>query len=238
MHSILPWMRLARQFTMTGLHSRQTLAIAVTFLALQFGISKTATGQQAALARGRSETAQELSKQALECLRQGEDAGSKEAKLTAYQQGLDLATRAVTIDDNNPDAHFAVFANRGRILMIEGAGANPLNLLSVNRELDRTLELDPNHTDALAARGGMYRQLPRLLGGSLAKAEQYLTRAIDLDPNAVGARIELAQTYRDMGKPERGVPLLEQAAQLAERMGKRRQLGQAQSLLRDLNAKQ
>ena len=32
----------------------------------------------------------------------------------------------------------------------------------------------------------------------------------------MGARIELAQTYRDMGQPDRGRPLLEKAAEIAE----------------------
>jgi len=91
----------------------------------------------------------------------------------------------------------------------------------------RTLELNPNHNDALAAKGGMYRQMPWVLGGSLAKAATYLSRSVDLDPDAVSARIELAEVYRDMGQPERSVPLLEKAAQVAERVGKYRQLGEA-----------
>jgi tetratricopeptide (TPR) repeat protein len=213
-------------------------ALATLVLSVQLGRSHTAVAQHAAYARGSTETAEELAKRSLDCLRRGEDAVAQDAKLAAYREGLDLATRAVAIDDKSANAHFAVFANNGRILMGEGVTANPLNLLTVNRELDRVLELNPNHTDALAARGGMYRQLPRLLGGSLDKAEQYLSRAVELDPNAVGARIELAQTYRDMGRPERAVPLLEKAAQLADRMGKQRQLAQARSLLRELTPKQ
>jgi tetratricopeptide (TPR) repeat protein len=96
------------------------------------------------------------------------------------------------------------------------------------------LQLDPNHSDALAAKGGLYRQLPWLLGGSLEKAEGCLTRSIEINPNAVSARTELAATYRDMGEPERGVPLLEKAIQVAEHEGKYRQLAEAQALLREI----
>lgn len=175
---------------------------------------------------------------ALECVRRGEDAASNDAKLSAYRDGRELALRAVAADDSSADAHFALFATTGRILLLEGAGANPLNLLRVNRELDRALELNPNHADALASRGGMYRQLPWLLGGSLEKAEKYLKRAIEVDPNAVGARIELAETYRAMGYPERGVPLLQAAVQVAQAEGKSRELAEARSLLRELDAPQ
>ena len=71
-------------------------------------------------------------------------------------------------------------------------------------------------------------------GGSLSVAETCLTRAIALDPDAVSARIELAATYRDMGQPERGVPLLKTAASIAQRQGKERQLHEAQDLMREL----
>jgi len=195
--------------------------------------SLPAHAQEAAYALTSAESAQKLSTQALVCLRRGEDAITKESRLAAYREGLDLAERALAADDLNADAHFAVFANRGRILLLEGATVNPFNLLSANRELERTLELNPNHSDALAAKGGLYRQLPLLLGGSLSKAEQCLVRAIEIDPNAVGARIELAQTYRDMGEPERGIPLLHKAAEVAERVGKYRQLGEARVLLQE-----
>lgn len=180
--------------------------------------------------------AQTLAQQALECLRRGEDATDRQQKLAAYQQGLDLASRAVALDDDNSDAHFAIFANKGRILLLEGVVPNPISLLQVNRDLERALELNPNHADALAAKGGLYRQLPWVLGGSLAVAEHCLTKAIKIDPDAVSARIELAETYRDMGQPERGLPLLRTAAAIAERQGKHRQLREARDLLRALQA--
>jgi tetratricopeptide (TPR) repeat protein len=178
--------------------------------------------------------AQTLATQALECLRRGEDTVDEQRKMADYQQGLALATQAVALDEENSDAHFAVFGNKGRILLLEGVGANPISLLQVNGDLERALELNPNHADALTAKGGLYRQLPRLLGGSLAVAENCLTKAIRIDPEAVSARIELAATYREMGHPERGVPLLQTAAAIAERQGKQRQLREARDLMREL----
>jgi len=202
-----------------------------TFLLL---VPRGALAQRAAFASSSTDAARNLADQALDCLHRGEELLTKESRLAAYREGLQLAQRAVAVDDSNASAHFAVFANNGRIMLIEGAAPNPLNLLAVNRELERALELDPDYADALAARGGLYRQLPRLLGGSLDKAEAYLTRAIALDPEAVGARIELAETYRDMGQPTRSVPLLNEAMQVAESKGKYRQFNEARDLLRDI----
>jgi tetratricopeptide (TPR) repeat protein len=209
-----------------------TMALFVAFLAS----AATAPAQQLAYARTGTESAQSLAERSLECLHRGEDAVNKEERAAAYREGLALAKRAVEADDTNADAHFACFANGGRLMLVEGASANPFNLLTVNRELDRVLALNPNHVDGLAARGGMYRQLPWMLGGSLEKAAEYLGRAVALDPDALGSRIELAETYRDMGHPERGVPLLQQAMQVAERKGKQRQLDEARQLLSQLQA--
>lgn len=193
-----------------------------------------ARAQSAAQARETGPSAQELADRAIACLKRGEDATDRDEKLRLYREGLELGRRAVALDDANADAHFAVFANNGRIMLLEGASVNPVNLLRANAELERTLELNPDHYDALAARGGLYRQLPWVLGGNLDKAEATLRRAIDLNPNAVGARIELARTYCDKGDPERGKPLLETAAQIAEREGKQRQLLEARLLLQQL----
>jgi tetratricopeptide (TPR) repeat protein len=179
--------------------------------------------------------AQILAEQALDNLRRGEDATDRDQKMAFYQQGLSLANRAVALDDENADAHFAVFGNKGRILLLEGVGANPVSLLQVNRDLERALELNPNHADALTAKGGLYRQLPWLLGGSLSLAESCLTKAISLDPEAVSARIELGATYKEMGQPERSLPLLRKAAAIAERQGKQRQLREARELLQELS---
>lgn len=181
--------------------------------------------------------AQTLAEQALDCLRRGEDAADPQQKTVLYQQGLTLASRAVSLDEENSDAHFAVFGNKGRLLLLEGVGANPISLLQVNGDLERALELNPDHADALTAKGGLYRQLPWVLGGSLTVAETCLTRAIKLDPEAVSARIELAATYRDLGHPERGLPLLQTAAAIAQRQGKHRQLREARDLLRDLESR-
>jgi tetratricopeptide (TPR) repeat protein len=182
------------------------------------------------------ESAKRLAVEALKCVEDAEEALTDESKLAAYQRGLELARQAVAADDRNADAHFAVFATQGKIMLIEGATLNPANLVKANRELDRTLELEPNHADALASKGGLYRQLPWLLGGDLAKAEDCLTRAVQLNPEAVGARIELAQTYRDMGQPERGLPLLETAAEKAEKQARYQRLAEARKLLQEFGS--
>ena len=176
-----------------------------------------------------------LAQQALDCLKRGEDAENPADQRAAYEEGLRYAKQALALDDDHADAHFAHVAASGRLLLLDGTTPNPFNLLRVNRELDLVLELKPDHPDALATKGGLYRQLTRILSGSEQKAEEYLKRAIELEPDkALGARLELAQLYRDQGRPERGVPLVRRALAIAERDGRRRRQKEAGLLLEQL----
>jgi tetratricopeptide (TPR) repeat protein len=196
----------------------------------------TASAGQASALEVSPDQAKPLAKHALECLRRAEDSTDENVKRQAYTEGRDYAQRALALDDRNPDAHFALFATQGRLQLMDGAVVNPVSLYNASRELDRALEIDPNHSDSLAAKGGIYRQLPRLLGGNLDKAEDYLTRSIALNPNAIAARIELAATYRDMGHVERCRPLLETAATIAEREGRHERLIEARRMLAEISS--
>lgn len=197
----------------------------------------TARAEQAAYASTNVDASRRLSTESITVMMNAEDELNDTVRIAAYRKGLELAKKAVAADDLNADAHFAVFANNGRIMLLEGISPNPFNLLAVNRELDRALALNPDHADALASKGGLYRQLPRLLGGDMDKAQQCLMRSIELDPEAIGARMELAQAYRDLGDPDRGIPLLKQAVYFAEAKGKQRKLAEARTLLQEFEEK-
>ncbi|HVN84609.1 MAG TPA: tetratricopeptide repeat protein [Candidatus Binatia bacterium] len=187
---------------------------------------------EASVARDPAKSA-ELAQRSLDLLKLAEE-GDPPSKAECYTQGLGFARQAVALDDRNADAHFAVFATMGRLMLEHGATPNPFNLLKINRELDRTLELNPRHSDALASKGGLARQLPTLLGGSLSKAERYLQQSIEIDPTAVGARIELARVYQDMGQEPKAVSLLRTAVELAEQQGRTRKRAEAEQLLGQL----
>ncbi|GBD25972.1 hypothetical protein HRbin30_01299 [bacterium HR30] len=223
------------------MRSVQVVAVVIAFVGVALGRVRATraepergpSGVPALVAeQSPAEKSRLLAARAIALLKQAEDATDPNAKRQLYQQGLELANAALELDEQNADAHFARFATKGRLLLLDGASPNPLNLMRLNRDLDRALELNPNHADALAAKGGLYRQLPRLLGGSERKAEECLTKAIALEPDhAVGARIELAQLYFDRGERERAVALLKKAITIAERDGKVRQRNEAQALL-------
>lgn len=133
-------------------------------------------------------------------LDEGEEAPDDATRRAKYQAAKDHADRVIAAMPKNADAHFVHFAAAGRLAQMKGVAQLAIAMVDLNKELDRVLELDPDHANALAARGGMYMKLPRLLGGDKSKGVAYLERAVSLDATAIGKRLELAEAYRAIGR--------------------------------------
>lgn len=127
------------------------------------------------------------------CYLLGDRTKEKDAKLELYYKGRDYGRTAIELDDDSPDAHFWYMVNIGRVGQTKGV-LNSLALVpEVRKEIERVLEIDPNHTGALDAQAMLYYELPGLLGGSINKSIQSLNKGIALDSN-------YALLYVDMGK--------------------------------------
>src|SRR5262249_59898527 len=103
-------------------------------------------------------------------------------------------------------------------------------------ELDRTLELDPHNSDALAAKGTFLVRLPRLLGGDMEKGEALLREAIRLDPNAFTSRLTLAKTCEARGDRAEAITFVTRALQIAREQGQADKVAQAHPILPHLPA--
>jgi tetratricopeptide (TPR) repeat protein len=173
-------------------------------------------------------------RESFHCLDRGDGSDDASTKLEWYRRGKDLAEQAILQDETSAEAHFALFANWGRWLQTDGWFKNSYRLPALRRELDRALELDPDYADALAAKGGLYLQLPRFLGGDGAKAEALLLRAIELDPAAVGARLELADRYVDLDRLDKARDVASTALRLAIEQNKPQFVTRATKLLEEV----
>ncbi|HEY8515350.1 MAG TPA: hypothetical protein VIS07_07545 [Candidatus Binatia bacterium] len=139
---------------------------------------------------------------AKEFLDKGEAATDDDARREAYEQAKQHADRAVELMPNSAEARFIQFGADGRLAQLGGVAVAAMNLVKLNRQLDEVLRLDPNHANALAARGGMLMKLPRLLGGDTEKGIEYLERSVAMDETAIGKRLELAEAYHIVGREE------------------------------------
>jgi len=123
----------------------------------------------------------------------GDKAATKKEKLEYYQPGVAWGRKAIKADDHSAWAHFWFMVNLGRIGQTKGV-LNSLGMVpDIKREINRTLELDPNHAGAMDARAMLYYELPPLFGGDLNKSLLALNRGIELDSNYTILYVDMAK---------------------------------------------
>ena len=135
-----------------------------------------------------------------------------------FEKGQTLGEQAVALDDRSAEAHFALFCNLGELMRVDGE----VNITSVmgfrrmTKELDRTLELAPDHLDALSAKGTFLLRLPSMLRDDREKGEKLLLYVLLKAPQSVNARLSLAKTYCADGRHSEALSLASEALDLAQ----------------------
>jgi tetratricopeptide (TPR) repeat protein len=173
-------------------------------------------------------------KLAEQLLNEGEGAPDDATRRAKYEQAKQHATRAVELLPNSADAHFVHFGAVGRLAQLDGMASAALQLMTLNAELDEVLRLDPNHANALAARGGMLVKLPRLLGGNTKQGIEYLERAVALDHEAVGKRLELAEAYHLVRRNDDAKATADRALAMAQEMKDAERIETCQKFIAEL----
>ena len=135
-----------------------------------------------------------------------------------FEKGQALGEQAVALDDRSAEAHFALFCNLGELMRIDGevSISSVMGFRRMTKELDRTLELAPDHLDALSAKGTFLLRLPSLLGGDREKGEKLLLYVRLKAPQSVNARLSLAKTYCADGRHSEALSLASEALDLAQ----------------------
>ena len=183
------------------------------------------------------DSATELSVEALKECDLGRVAKARAVRLAHFQQGQTLAERAVALDDQLADAHFALFCSLGEQLRIDGMHfSSVFGFRRMMAALDRTLELNPEHLDALSSKGTVLVRLPAVLGGDATKGERILRQVIQRDPKAVSARVTLAKFYAAQGDREQAIALASEALQLAHSERRADLLPEAQATVAELRS--
>jgi tetratricopeptide (TPR) repeat protein len=178
-----------------------------------------------------------LSKQALDECHQGRLATDRATRLAHFQQGQTLGERAVAADEGSADAHFALFCNLGELLRINGESLTSIfGLRRMMNELDRALEINPAHIDALSAKGTLLVKLPSFLGGDSEKGEQLLQRVVKQAPRSVNARLALARVWCQHGRHDDAVALAGEALSIAEKHQRLGFIPEAQAVLQQAKA--
>lgn len=118
---------------------------------------------------------------------------NKDEKLRAYEEGRDIAKKAIELNPKNPDVHFWYTANIGRWGQVRGVLKSFFLISQIKDQLNLILALDPKYVPAFDVYGVLYYELPGFLGGNLELSEKYIRQAIELDPHLTVARVDLAK---------------------------------------------
>lgn len=183
------------------------------------------------------ESAKALAANALQECERAQVSASRADRQRALERGQEIAERAVSLDDRSSDAHFALFCNLGEQLRVDGERIpSPFGFRRMMKELDRTLELSPDHHGALASKGILLVRLPGFLGGDARRGEAMLERVVHEDPTAISSRLALADIYKGRGERTAAVALAAQALQLARGVGRPDKIAKAEAVLKELDA--
>jgi tetratricopeptide (TPR) repeat protein len=204
---------------------RRVLGVLLAFLC---AISGVALAQDSATA---------LSVEALKECELGRAAKGRAARLAHFRESQALAERAVALDDRLADAHFALFCGIGEQLRIDGESfSSVFGFRRMMAALNRTLELNPEHLDALSSMGTVLVRLPAFLGGDVTRGERMLRQVIRRDPKAVSARLTLAKVYAAQGDRRQALVLATEALQFARADRRADLLPEAHATLAELRS--
>jgi tetratricopeptide (TPR) repeat protein len=156
-------------------------------------------------------------------------AKDKAGKEAAFEKARQLCMKAIAIDRKGYEGHFRLAVAMGRLALFRG-GKEKINLAKkVKAEGDTAVALNPNadlawhligrwHQD-LANLNWALRAVAKIIFGGIPpgsndEAVAAFQKAISIDPNHVEHHLELARTYKLMGKKELMKAPLEKALSL------------------------
>jgi tetratricopeptide (TPR) repeat protein len=184
------------------------------------------------------ESAQVLTSQAMEECQAGRRAKDSKIRLAHFERGQTLAEKAVELDNRSADAHFALFCSIGERMRSNGEVVfSVLEYGRMMEALDQTLLLNPNHNDALSAKGTLLVEVPWFLGGDPKKGEVMLRQVIEDDPASINARMVVARLCAEREEHQEAFDLAKKALELARAGNREDLLPEAQKTFSEIQTK-
>ena len=113
-----------------------------------------------------------------------------------FREGTDAGKAAAALQPNKPDGHFWLGANYGGTAA-HSTLSNLSSFTDIKTEMETVLKLDEGYQgySAYLGLGRLYLGAPRVLGGDVSKAIEYLEKGVKLNPNNTVMRYYLAEAY-------------------------------------------
>jgi hypothetical protein len=121
--------------------------------------------------------------------------GPEAGRRTSLDRGVRAGEQATRLQPSQPEGHFWLAANMGRLAESYGLTQGLKYRGRVKEELERVLAIDPGWQQGSADRalGVWYFKVPRLFGGSHAKSEEHLRRALAYNPRSTATLFFLTE---------------------------------------------
>ncbi|MGH7844707.1 MAG: tetratricopeptide repeat protein [Candidatus Binatia bacterium] len=139
-------------------------------------------------------------------------------KLKQYETAQQYARQAAKADPNGTWGHFYIAASLGKIAMMSSIPKQIDLSHEIQAEVEKSIALDPQNGFAYHVYGVWHRKvaeigkMSRLTASvllwrtvpqaSIERSEEYLNKAISLNPRVIVHRLELAKTLLVMNKPQ------------------------------------
>jgi tetratricopeptide (TPR) repeat protein len=123
---------------------------------------------------------------------------------TALENGVKAGEQAIALDTSKPDGHFWLAANMGALAESYGLSQGLKYRGRIRTELEAAQKIDEAWQQGSADRalGWWYHRVPGLFGGSEAKAETYLRKALTYNPQSTATLYFLAEVLLERGKKD------------------------------------
>jgi len=113
-----------------------------------------------------------------------------------FREGTMAGKAAIQLQPNKPEGHFWLGANYGGTAA-HSTLSNLSSFQDIKGEMEAVLKLDESYQgySAYLGLGRLYLQAPKVLGGDIGKAIDYLEKGLKLNPNNTVMRFHLAEAY-------------------------------------------
>ena len=121
----------------------------------------------------------------------------------AFHDGVEAGKQAVKLNAAKAEGHFWLGANYGGNAEISTL-AGLAEIEDIKREMEAVLKIDESFQSGSAylALGQVYLKAPRILGGDVSKAIDYLEKGLKFGPNNALLRLRLAQAYSEANRKD------------------------------------
>ncbi|MBN1937971.1 MAG: tetratricopeptide repeat protein [Candidatus Aminicenantes bacterium] len=141
--------------------------------------------------------------------------GAEDKQKKLFQDAADYARKAVEANPNDTNGHFQLSASLGKYALMLGKKDQIAMSHEIKAEIEKAIELDAANDGAyhalsrwhrkIAEIGGAKRALGSILYGKIPKgsyeeAETYMKKAIEIKPEYINHRLELARLFVEIKK--------------------------------------